>query len=146
MRRLLAFRRYEFYSNVKSYQSFKQRKFWQNCKVLEIVTKYFLILKGKERILESKILKCRYFFLFCISLKSNGRKMLMAPSFDMEKAAENSTPYSKWWPWGKTPRGIVHLQAVKTPAENLCHVNTYIAHLMVFIPYSSGQGHCASIP
>ena len=45
--------------------------------------------------------------------------MLMAPSFDMEKAAaENSTPYSKWWPWGKTPPGIVHLQAVsRTTAD-----------------------------
>ena len=52
--------------------------------------------------------------------------MLMAPSFDMEKAAENSTPYSKWWPWGKTPQGIVHLQAVNAPVEGFHFVVTNI--------------------
>ena len=51
----------------------------------------------------------------------------MAPSFDMEKAAENSTPYSKWWPWGKTPQGIVHLQAVNAPVEGLHFVITKIS-------------------
>ena len=64
--------------------------------------------------------------------------MLMAPSFDMEKAAaENSTPYSKWWPWGKTPQGIVHLQAVNAHVQGLHYVDKIFFNLQPpYIPSS----------